>query len=231
MLWVLALISLLANSLLTTTHLQNRQSNSDLQSTRAFLAAEAGVPIAVQKWLTDPGSVRTDGVPSHFVFDQAHLTVRMRSEHGKLDINFCQLETFERVLSSAGASMEQSREWAGQLQAHRITGKPLRHLEALLDTTTISQPVYQRILPWITIWSGRGMPDPAFADEQLRTILGLQSVPGTVSNPGSVLGVESWAQLPDGTRAHVQATIELKIGSANKDLYQVLHWQSGPVSM
>lgn len=228
-LWVLALLSLLAGGLLVSTGLHNQTSLTDLRNTQALLAAEAGVPLAVQSLQTHAANAAVSQAQT-FTLDGAQLSVVVSSEHGKLDLNFCPPDAFARLLRYTGASAEQAQMWALQLQHRRSQGRPLRQLVELLDLPAHDAVIYSRILPWITLWSGRGSPDPAFASEAVRAALKLNLLTGAISNHGSTLAIESQARLPTGEAAVVYATVILDAAGAGGSPYRVLQWRTGPVS-
>ena len=121
--------------------------------------------------------------------------------------------------------MPSARVLASQLQQRRAEGKPLRHLEELMQATTLTTEQYQRILPYITLWGGDGVPVAAFAAPTLRTALDLKAAGPGVSNPGSMLSIDSRAVRRNGTTAALLATVVLNPGDGDGTLYRVLRWQ------
>lgn len=224
-LWALAVLSLLAANVVVSVRLENRQSHNELERSKAQLAAQGGLALAVQMLLGEPGRLAADGQRHVVELDGVRLTLSVRSEHGKLDLNFCQPELFARLLTYLGSDPQRATLLARQLQQHRAQGKPLRHLEELLQVTTLSTDQYQRILPFITLWGGDGVPVAAYAAPTLRKALDLKASSPVVSNPGSMLSIDSQAELGNGTTAGLLATVVLNPGDGDGTLYRVLRWQ------
>ncbi|MGY2413087.1 general secretion pathway protein GspK [Pseudomonas pergaminensis] len=224
-LWIAVILGLLMVGVVTSLRLENRQSHYDVQLSSALLAAEAGVNMAVKMLLSDEDSLGADGGEHSFDLDGVRVTLSVRSEHGKLDLNFCQLEHFSSLLRFMGATAQQSASLTKQLSERRVTAKPLRDLEELLDVTSISVDLYEQIQPYITLWSGRGVPDPVFATSPLIQALQLEVPLDVRGNPGSVISIDSSAELADGFKARLLATVALRSAQERGGLYRVYRWQ------
>ena len=210
---------------ISTVRLQNVQSHDDLQRSRALIAAEAGIAIAVKTLLTEPGVLAADGKTYPFEFDNIRLLVSLRSEHGKLDVNFCPLENFSKLLRSMGATPNQAEQLVQHLQQRRNNSTPVRHLEQLLDASSMTLDLYRQILPFITLWSGRGTPDARFAAEPLRQALNLKPVSRAMGNPGSAISIEVRAELLNGYKAGITAVVLLGSTGNESSLYRAVRWQ------
>jgi general secretion pathway protein K len=223
--WAVALLGLLMAGVVSGVRIENRQSQNELQRSKALIAAESGIALAVKSLLNDSRAFVADGREHQYDLDGVLLTFSARSEHGKLDLNFCQLELFSSLLRYMGATKQEAASFSYLLSQRRIEGKPLGHLEELLDVTSMNVDLYQRILPLVTLWSGRGVPDAAFAAEPLLQALQNKISPGVVSNSGSVLSIESSAELSNGFKAGLVATITLNRSAEGGALYSVYRWQ------
>lgn len=224
-LWVTSLLGLLMFGVISTVRLQNVLSHDELQRTKALIAAEAGIAIAVKMLLTEPSAIIADGKVYLFEFDKIHLSIRLRSEHGKLDVNFSSLENFSKLLRYNGGKSYQIEQLAQQLQKRRNNAEPIQDLEELLEATSMTTDLYQRILPFVTLWSGRGMPDARFADDPLRLALNLTSVSRTMGNPGSAISIVVQAELPDSYTAEISTTVLLGSTGTDNSLYRTVQWQ------
>ncbi|NER62076.1 general secretion pathway protein GspK [Pseudomonas sp. MAFF212428] len=138
---------------------------------------------------------------------------------------FLPTRTLRQATDPPGRDPQRAALHARQLQQHRTQGKPLRHLEELLQVTTLTTEHYQRVLPFITLWGGDGVPVAAYAAPTLRKALGLKAASAVVSNPGSMLSIDSQAELGNGTTAGVLTTVVLNPGDGDGTLYRVLRWQ------
>lgn len=224
-LWAVALLGLLMVGVLSSVRVENHQSHNELQRSKALIAAESGIALVVKNLLSDPAAFIADGREHRYDLDGIRLTFSARSEHGKLDLNFCQMDHFSSLLRFMGATQHEAASFSDLLSQRRIEGKPLGHLEELLDVTSMNVELYQRILPLVTLWSGRGVPDAAYAAEPLLQALQKKISPGVVSNSGSIISIESSAELSNGFKAGLVATIALNRSADGSALYSVYRWQ------
>jgi len=225
-LWVLALLASLLAGLAGWVHLQNRQALWQRQHTQASLAAEAGVGMAVLAQLDrDPQRHwRADGQPHALRFGKAQLAVSLRSEQGKLDINAAAMEQVTRWLQTCGATAQQLQTLIPALQQRRA-GTPLRLLEELRELPGMSQTLYARATPNLTLWSGLSSPEPRLASAELRQALGLPQGGPAAQDAGPVLTVDSSASLPGGYTTTLRVTLLLNPSKEGTRPYRVLRWQ------
>jgi general secretion pathway protein K len=227
-LWVLALLSLLLGGLAGWVQLQTRQATWHRQHTQAVLAAEAGVALVMQA-LADPLQRKqwvADGRQMPLVFDDAQLRVSLRSERGKLYLNSAEPADFARVALACGASAAQAARLAKDLEIRRNQGvAPFRVVEELRQLPGMTQALYSRLVPQITLWSGLDRPDPAFASTLLRKALNLPQQSAVGADPGEVLVISSRAERPGGYHARLQVTVLLSPSEGSAQPYRVLRWQ------
>lgn len=230
-LWTLATLSLLLGGLAGWVQLENRQAAWQRQHTQALLAAQAGVSLALQAVLDTRHRPRwmADGRVVPLAFDDAQLEVSVSSERGKLDLNAASAEDVSRVAQACGAERGQALRLSRALQARLANGAtPLRVIEELRQVPGMTQTLYGCMAPHVTLWSGLSRPDAAFASPLLRGALGLplQTNPGGHdADAGSVLSIDSRAQLPGGVVARLQTTVLLSPSEGNAQPYRVLRWQ------
>lgn len=227
-LWVLALLSLLLGGLAGWVQLESRQALWLRQNTQAILAAEAGMNMAIQG-LLDPAQRKiwiADGRPVALKFDDTQLLVSVRSELGKLDLNSAPVADISRLLQACGAAKNQASGIAQFLEAQRSGGQPpLRVIEEIRQLPGMNQALYVCLVPEVTLWSGLERPDPAFATALIRRSLNLPNQSAVGADPGEVLFIDSQAQRPGGTSAHLQITVLLSPAGENAQPYKVLRWQ------
>lgn len=120
---------------------------------------------------------------------------------------------------------------------------PFATLEELQLVLGMTPALYQQLEPAITIWSGRAVPDPNTAPplalaavpgldpQQVQAMLAARQQNGaTAVSPfggGITHSIRSQAQLADGTRAVIRATIRMQPGGMGLQPYTVLRWQEG----
>lgn len=228
-LWALALLSLLLAETLTTVRLENRQSQRLLQVTRAELSAQAGLAMAVLH-MSDPQRAlrwRANGQAYSQPFDHGRLTLRIRSEMGKVDLNNADPALCARLARVMGASEAQARTLAAGLEARQADAltPPLRVLEEAAQLPGMNPILFERLAPYITVWSGYDQPVEALAPPPVRIAMGqLRQGSDVMVDPGPVLTIESQAQLDNGTRATLQATLLLTLDGGPQAM-RLLRWQ------
>ena len=227
-LWALALLSLLLAGLASWVQLESRQALWARQHTQAQLAAEAGLAMAVQG-LSDLQQRKrwvADGREIALTFDDMPLRVSVRSERGKLDLNSAVAGDIARLAQACGAGKAQAAALAQSIESRRGSGAPpLRVIEELRPLPGMSQALYTRLLPEVTLWSGLDRPEPAFASALLRRALNLPNQSAVGSDPGEVLFIQSRAQRAGGFHAELQATVLLSPSEGSAQPYRVLRWQ------
>lgn len=227
-LWALALLSVLLGGLAAWVQLETRQALWERQHTQALLAAEAGLNLAMQG-LSDPRQRKrwiADGREIALSFDDAKLRVSVRSERGKLDLNSAPASDIARLAQTCGATRDLATGLAQLIEGRRGgDSAPLRVIEEVRQLPGMSQALYARMLPEVTLWSGLDRPDPAFASALLRRALNLPTQSAVGADPGEVLVIESHAQRPGGFHAELQTTVLLSPSEGSAQPYRVLRWQ------
>ncbi|MDC6380614.1 type II secretion system protein GspK [Pseudomonas graminis] len=227
-LWAVATLSLLLGGLAGWVQLETRQALWQRQHTQALLAAQAGMNLALQALLDGNHRPRwiADGRAVPLAFDDARIVLSVSSERGKLDLNAASNEDITRVAQACGADRDEAIRLGRALEARRDgRAAPLRVIEELRQVPSMTQHLYQRMAPEVTLWSGLSRPDAAFASPLLRSALDLPKQTATGTDPGSVLSIDSQAQLPDGVIARLQTTVLLSPSEGNAQPYRVLRWQ------
>lgn len=224
-LWLLAVLTLVITGVVAMQHVQSRQSHAELQRSQAAIAAEGGLSLALHEMLRDPDNFRANGQPYSATVNEVTLALSVRSEHGKLDLNFGNLDYFARFFRAMGASPAEADAWVNQMRARRDHGEPLQHFEDLLLATSMDTALYQRILPHVTLWGGDAVPAAAFADPLLSQAVGLPKVQQQNGNPGSVLSIDVQVTLADGFSAGLLATVLITQEGNEAGVFKILHWQ------
>lgn len=120
---------------------------------------------------------------------------------------------------------------------------PFATLEELQQVLGMTPALYQQLEPAITIWSGYAVPDPNTAPplalaaipglnpQQVQAMLAARqqnNSTGTSPYSGGIThSIRSQAELADGTRAVIRATIRWQQGGMGSQPYTVLRWQEG----
>lgn len=159
---------------------------------------------------------------------------------GKLAANVVDWRSFVTVPGQA------DRARAAYAAAGRDYGPrhgPFASLEELQQVLGMTPALYRTLEPAITIWSGRAMPDPNTAPplalaaipgldpQQLQAVQAARQRNAGAGMPpignGITHSIRSQAELADGTRAVIRATVRLQPGGMGTQPYTVLRWQEG----
>lgn len=139
-----------------------------------------------------------------------------------------------------------SRDRAAYAAAGRSYGPrhgPFATVQEFQQVLGVTPQRYAALAPVLTIWSGRAVPDPNTAPPlALAAIPGLDPAQraavlatrrhnaqaGVLLTAGGIThSIRSQAELADGVRATVLATIRLRPGATGAQPYTVLRWQEG----
>lgn len=224
-LWVIGLLSILLGGLAISVQLQQRQALWQGNQTQAAFAAQAGLNLAVAGLLGNgPLRWRADGQAHVLRFDDSTLRISVRSERGKLDLNAAPARSIEQLLRACGATGQQAATLSQALVTRR-NKVPLRMLDELRDMPGMTNAVYARALPYMTLWSGSSQPNPALAPPRLASALGLPRNAGAAPDAGQIMTVTSAATLASGFSARLRVTLVLLPAYAGGTPYRVLRWQ------
>jgi general secretion pathway protein K len=225
-LWALAFLAVLMGGVVAVVRLENQQSRHALDRSHALISAEAGLALAVEG-LLEPTvyPLVADGRDYEALLDGVKVAFSVRSERGKLDINFADTQAFTRLLLYLGASRTQTVQLSEQLRSFRTAGRFVKFLEQVQAFDGMDSELYQKLEPNITLWTGLTQPDKAFATPDVRAALGLPNQLTASQGPGSVVSVSARGQLPNGFIASLNVTLHLDSAGGGAPLYRVLRWQ------
>ena len=283
--WVIALMSVLLGSFALIARTENLESRHLFDGTTARYAAEAGLERTIYELRNPDITTRWvgDGRPYEFDFDIAHVRVEITDESGKIDINSADDTMLQSLFVSVGvdpdtavALSDSIQDWrdaddiprprgaeAGEYQAAGLAYTP-RNAPFQTDTEVqqvlgMNYDLYTRIEPAITIYSGGGQPNAAYAPlEALLALPGMtqdlaqqiidarqQVAPGqgaaagltlpdgtpiVANGGGNTYTIKSRATLANGASALIDASIRLGgVGAAGRP-YTVLRWRDDEAS-
>jgi general secretion pathway protein K len=185
------------------------------------------LPDPLMRWVPD-------GRPYRFEFDGAEVEIRITDETGKIDLNAVEplvlaqfLMGFDLALDEADALAAAIVDWRDEDDLVSLNGAELDAYEAAgLDYGPKNAPfdligevqqvlgmdyaLYERIAPYLTLYSGLALPNPAFAAEPvLRALPGMDPAQAAAALAARqafdpTLGGDP-AELPDGTPLVVTA--------------------------
>lgn len=188
-LWILLLVTISTSAYTLMARMDSLEAHTMLWSTRARLAAEAGLNMAVLA-LRDPDEDQRwipDGRPYRIRFEDADVELAITDERGKLNINVASEPTLIQLFTANGLEDDQ----AGQLAAAVLdwidpdllvrpngaeeeeylaagyqvgpANRGLLMVEELLQVIGLPWDLYMVLEPGLTVWSDQALPDPAYA--------------------------------------------------------------------
>jgi general secretion pathway protein K len=252
-------------------------------STAGRYDAQAGLERAVYE-LRNPDVAQRwvgDGRPYEFDYEGAHIRVEITDETGKIDLNTANDQILKQLFVSVGVDEMQAEslaeaimDWrdpddlarpqgaeAAQYAAAGLSYGPrngrFQTVAEVQQVLGMNYDLYRKIEPAITIYSGSGMPNPAFAPiEALRALPGMtddlaqeivtmrQQVPfgqasgltlpnGTpimANGGGLTYSIKSRATLQNGASTVLDASIRVGGIGNNGRPYTILRWRDGEAS-
>jgi general secretion pathway protein K len=198
-LWVLSLLSVIAAGLISQTHTELQITRNMTETARARALAEAGVFLAIPRML-DPASEtqwRPDGRERSIEYGGGEIRIALRDEAGKIDINTAPDELLAGLFDVLGVAPDEAAhlvdaiaDWKDEDDLRRVNGAekddykraglawvprngPFEAVEELRLVLGMTPELYERMLPFVTIYSQLARISPATAPEEV-----LRSVPG-----------------------------------------------------
>lgn len=277
-LWMLVLLTGLVSVFALTARTEGLQGRYLGRSTSARYAAEAGIDVAALHLQGTDAALRwtPDGRANRFLFEGQKIEVRVLDESAKVDLNVAPPDLLIGLLIAVGVGQEQARQLAGAIQdwrdgdqllnaeggaedpQYRAAGLPYGAKDRPFETTTelrqvlgVDPALYQKLQPYLTVYSGQARPNPSFAAEpvlkalglaaeQIAQILAQRAEPPPEQPPPAgaqadalaaqgtgTYSISSRATRPDGTRVQIQAAIRIGSGGGFGQLYLPLSWRVG----
>jgi len=189
-LWIMLLITITTSAFTLMARMDSLEAHTILWSTKARLAAEAGLNMAVLS-LRDPDELTRlipDGRAWEVEYQGAKVEVRVTDERGKLNLNGAGEAELLQLFLANGLEQDQSEllaaavlDWIDLDELPRPNGAELAEYESagyqvgpgnrsfvmveeLLQVIGLPWELFQAIQPGLTVWSDdRGLPNPAYA--------------------------------------------------------------------
>lgn len=277
--WVLVLITILVGAFSLLARNENLEARNLFDGIRARAAAEAAMHRAAFEMRNPDLETRwiADGRVYEFFLGDAEVALSIIDETGKIDINSAPGETIARLFETQGLEPDDALRLADAVQDWRDADNmprpqgaeeddylaagypytprdgPFTTVEELQQVLGVDYNLYQRLEPAVTVFSGRGQINAAFAPmEALMTMeemspegaeefialreeqSGLGSEPLTLPNGVSVVAqgggltysIVARASLPNGAFSDLRATIRLGTDFVGRP-FRIVRWQEG----
>jgi general secretion pathway protein K len=226
-LWLIALLSALVGTFAMTARIEHLQARVLDRGLVARQAARAGLEYALLRVSDTDDRTRwlADGRAYAWSYGGATLTVRVRDEQGKVDLNQADPTLIAALLTRLGVDADAATRLANAIVDWRdpdsltqaaggaedsdyaAAGLPYGAKDAPFDTVAeveqvlgMTPAVYARVAPLLTVYSGNARPTPAAAPVEVLDALGYDGA-------AAVAAREAWQPgqgqapplLPDGT--------------------------------
>ena len=190
-LWVVALLAIFAVSFVHGASTQTKIVRNDYDLARARVLADTGVSLAILGILYQtPEARRLDGSTRELTYEDATIRVRLQNEAGKIDLNHAAPEVLAGLLRTLGSDADAAAGLAAAVddwKRRRLSGwnqlgdratmigvvRPFLALEELREVPGVTQEIYDRVSPFLTILSESDRIDPLSAPREV-----LLSLPG-----------------------------------------------------
>lgn len=264
--WLIALLTALIGAFAISARVESLQGRVLAQGSVVQQIARAGLEYALQR-VADPdaGSRWTpDGRPYAWQYAGSQVQVQLVDESGKVDLNQADAQILSSLLRAVGVEAAQAQQLAGAAVDWRdsdalsqvaggaedpdyaAAGLPYGAKDAPYESVAEVEQVlgwtpqlYARVRAYLTIYAGRGRPDPSYAQAPVLTALGLDpglvlaQRQGSIGQPALVgqgtgtYSIQSRARTPDGRQAVLRAVVRAGGGPTPGSMYTTLRWEEG----
>lgn len=274
--WLIALLAALIGGFAMSARIESMQGRVVSQGVVAEQAARAGIEYAMVRLIEQDQRRRwlPDGRPYTWRLGNAQVRLRIVDEQGKVDLNAAQAPLLAGLFRAVGVERDQAERLAAavidwrdpDLLAQPAGGGEDRDYEAaelpygakdapfetqaeLLQVLGMTPQIYAKVEPYITVFSGRDQPEPAFAQSVVLTAMGLDGealvaqrqrwdpasgAPPPVGPGGQLVGAQSgtysiWstARLGDGRESLLRVVVRSGGTGLPGMAYLPLQWEEG----
>jgi general secretion pathway protein K len=260
-LWLVVLLSIMAAGHSKNVHTDTTLAARQVQSAKARALAEAGINHVILEMLAADSDRKlpVDGSLFNVRVGDDDVTIAIRDATGFIDLNASTAELLDAALKACGTGETARRDLVDAILDWR-DGDDLRRLHGIEDDDYVaagvawtsrdgafeavdelkylpgmSQALYDRLSPFVTVHSGRGGLNMEYAPPALVAALTGEDV--TAAAPGADDGkkggprngtfhIYASASGTSGTVAAIEAVIE--ISRASQSPFTVLDWREPP---
>lgn len=185
-LWIVAVLSVIAASVLQIGRTDLRLAQNITEATAADLLSDGAIETAIHGLMgarADADVWSADGTVYAWRDGRATYIARATSEHGRVDLNFAQVELLYELAIVLGVEEQRARQVAASIVDFRdadaeadsdgaedgeylaggsVVGAkdaPFQSPEELLGVLGVDVVLYRRLEPFVTAYSGRQQPD------------------------------------------------------------------------
>lgn len=260
-LWLVVLLSIMAAGHSRNVHTDTTLASRQVQSAKARALAEAGINHVILEMLAADSDRKlpVDGSLFSIRIGEDVITIAIRDATGFVDLNAAKPELLGAALEACGVDETARRDlvaaildWRDRDDLTRLHGfedddyvaagvawssrdGAFEAVDELKYLPGMSQALYDRLSPFVTVHSGRGGLNLEYAPPALIAALTSEEVPtadsenedGRKSGPrNGTFHIYASASGTSGTVAAIEAVIE--ISRASQSPYSVLEWREPP---
>jgi general secretion pathway protein K len=268
--WLIALLASLIGAFALSARIERLQERVLTRGAVAGEAARAGLEMALVR--VDDADPRRRWVPDGRVYRWQYagvpVEVSVADEQGKVDINAADAVLLAGLFRALGVETNQAVKVASAVldwrDADSLTqpqggaedpdyaqaGLPYGAKDAPFETVAeieqvlgMTPAVYRRVAPYLTVFTGSGVPDTASAAAPVLTAMGLdgaalvaarEAAPaGTgmqVAGGGGTYSIRSVARLREGRTAGIKGVVRTGGNGAPGSAYTTLDWEEGTMA-
>jgi len=204
-LWVALLMTVIAGGFAISARTESVQSRILFNQVQAEFLAEAGLNRAVFELRNPDPETRwiADGRAYEFSLNDAKISVQITDESGKIDLNLANEELLVGLFASVGVEFDEAlalsdkiQDWRDPDEEVRLAGAedadyfaagyshgakdaPFDTVPEVLQVMGMSYELYRKIEPAITVYSGRGNLNLAFAPKE--ALVALDGIDGQMA--------------------------------------------------
>jgi general secretion pathway protein K len=260
-LWLVVLLSIMAAGHSRNVHTDTTLAARQVQSAKARALAEAGINHVILEMLAADSDRKlpVDGSLFNVRIGDDNVTIAVRDASGFIDLNAAKPELLDAALEACGVNEAARRDLVDAILDWR-DGDDLRRLHGVEDDDYLasgvawssrdgafeavdelkylpgmSQALYDRLAPYVTIYSGRGGVNMEYAPPALITALTGEEVPmaeadvrdSNASGPrNGVYHIYASASGSAATVAAIEAVV--RISRASRTPFTIMDWREPP---
>ena len=268
-LWLIALLTALIGAFALTARVEALQGKVLSGGAQAQELARAGVEYSLVRLADTEPTTRwlPDGRSYRWSYAGSEVELQIVDETGKVDLNQAGQPLLAALMQAVGSEREQAERVAAAILDWRdpdpltqvnggaedpdyaAAGRPYGAKDAPFETVAeveqvlgMTPELYARLEPHLTLYSGRGEPDPTYAQGPVLTAMGLDAtthlsqrrspLPGAgaaqlVGGGSGTYSIDSRARLDEGRVAVLRTVVRAGSGSVPGSVYTALRWQEG----
>ena len=249
-LWTVALLALLASTLLADARTEAKLTLNRRAEAIAVAAADAAISAAILDLLR-PG-LATSGTRR---VGTVNVSVGLENLSGRLNPNIVSARMLNALLLQLGVSQQAAENLAAAIvdwrtpglsasphgakaAAYRAAGlpygppgRPFEHLDELGAVLGMTPALLAAMTPHLTLWSTTD-PDPAYADGVVLDALRAAGVPpvATGQNEAQIIAISARATLPDAALVLRRAVVRFGYSPDGRG-WRVLAWDDGEANL